>query len=222
QGRLGENLAQRVETSNDDFRINGLFKEERMKAKVRTQKGQHVDSVTGRHPDVDRLADRLPSVRHAGVEREAGLVKVIKIDLPSRGLGAKARQFGLRGLKVHFVAFATRAAPKALPGFLALLEDPFERLAADLFPDLLLDPGQAAFGGPRVLLDDFDRLLLLLFVQSWFASTPFLIVKTAGPIVFPAIKPVADRVPIDFVDVGDPIDAVSASTEQHRESASTH
>src|SRR5262249_18258262 len=116
---------------------------------------------------------------------------------------------------VHFVAFAAGAASKALPGLLSFLEDPFERLAGDPLPGLLLDLGQATFGRPWVPLDDVDRLLLLLFVQSRFASPPFWIVEASGPIVFPAIKPVADRIPIDFVEVGDPVDAGSAGTEQH-------
>src|SRR5215216_1001610 len=99
-----------VKTGNHDFSVNCLFKDERMKAKVRAQKGQHVDSVTGSSWDFDGFTDRLPGVRHTRVEREACFIKVIEINLAGFGLRAEAFQFCLRGLKVHFVAFATQAA----------------------------------------------------------------------------------------------------------------
>jgi len=221
QGQLRHDPAQIVKTGNDDFRINGLFKEERMEAKVGAQEGQHVDSVTGSGGDFDGFADRLPGVRHTGIEREAGFIEVVEINLAGFSLCAKACQFGLRGLKVLFVAFAAQTAPEALPGFVAFLEDAFERITADLFAGLFFDLQQTSFGRARVFLDNFDRLLLLFFVEGWFASTSLLIQKTFNSYVFPAIRPVADRIAIDLINVCDLVYALSTSIEQDRVSAST-
>ena len=156
-----------IKTGNHDFRVNRLFKDERMKAKIGTQEGQNVDSVTRSGRDFDGFADRLPSVRHTRVEREARLIKVVKIDLAGFGLCAKALQFDLRGLKVYFVAFAAQATSQTLPGFMTFLENALEGITTDLFPGLFFDLGQASFGRPRVFLDNFDRLLLLFLIEDW-------------------------------------------------------
>ena len=76
----------------------------------------------------------MPSVRHAGVEREASFIKVVKVGLTGFGLCAKARQFDLRGLKVYFVAFAAQVTAETLPGFMTFLENALERSRLIFFP----------------------------------------------------------------------------------------
>lgn len=152
-----DNLTQVVKAGNDDFSINCLFKDERMKAKVGAQKGQHVNSVTGSSGDFDGFINRLPSVRQTRVEREAGFIKVVEIDLAGFSLRAEAFQFCLRGLKVHFIAFATQAAPETLPNFPAFLENASEGIATDGLPGLFLNLERAPLGRPRIFLNEFDR-----------------------------------------------------------------
>lgn len=177
ESQLGDGLAQIVKTGDDDFGINCFFKNERVKTMVGSIEGQNVNAITGSRRDFARLADRLPSVRHTRVERETGFIKIVKLKLAGFGQRAKAFQFGLRSLKVYFVAFATQATSEALPRFVAFLENAFECVAADLFAGLFFDLRQASFRGARIFLDDFDRLLLLFFIEGWLASASALILK---------------------------------------------
>lgn len=96
------------------------------------------------------------------------------------------------------------------------------RITTDLFAGLFFDLRQISFGRARVLLDNSDRLLLLFLVEGWFAPASLLILKTSGSCVFPAIKPVADRIAISFIDVRDLICGISASAEQRLVRTPTH
>jgi len=183
------------------------------------EEGENIDSVARRSRDFNRFADCLPGLRHTRIEREAGFIAVIKINLASVSHCLKSPQFGLRGLKVRFITFIACATSEALPGFTALLEDAFERVKANLFACLFFNLREASFGGARVFLDNFDRLPLFLFIKSRLATTSFLILKAFDAFVLPAIEPVADRIAIYLIDICDLVYAIPASAEQDGVSA---
>ena len=74
---LGDRFAKGIETYHNRFSIHTTINTERQEGIVCVEKSQDIKPFAPGGRDLNRFTHKLPSVRNAGIKREAGLIKIV-------------------------------------------------------------------------------------------------------------------------------------------------
>ncbi len=78
---LGDGLAKGLETTDDGFRGDRLFRTERSQVVIGRKKPQHIQPFAFGHRHFDRFSNGLPGIGNTGLQRKADFVKIDQLKL---------------------------------------------------------------------------------------------------------------------------------------------
>lgn len=156
--RLCQLCAVGIKAVNDEFRIDRALGQVRLKITAQVEKSKHVQARRRSAWQCQCLPRRLPGVRNAGRQREAGFIKVNQIEIIA-AVSANLAPLGqmlLRPAKVLFIAHCFQTAAHSLPGVACCFERSFERVAAEAFAQFFFNLLTGSFQTARGLGYDVE------------------------------------------------------------------